>query len=759
MSLSAERPIVGTTRVAVATNPAFPAVRVMLRNQTGTGTVYLGGPDVTTADGYAWEPSQGPMPWTLDLGETLYAIVSGASQTLHVLAGVWTRRDEEGLVFDGLDLNPDDGGLYLEQLRNPPPKKRPEWQQGADADGSMLVRDPLLENREITLRLRVNPTATMNDALDQIAAVSQKIEEAERNLDGLELVWTPARSTRPVTFYVLTGSVDDVPIEAVGDGAGWFADRPAPVITVTLTCKPYGYEDQVTYPSDAPQPVTSPFATLDVPDVRGDAPAQAELVVTNEWLAALRWVEWGLEQRWHDPDDPTVLAFAGDDLSVTDTAGTIVGDEVHATLFSTPQPVAQTGTLEHVGTFRVYALVIAEPTSDPYSGSIRLRWHVGDNDATANPYTTLPFPGSSAPSVVDLGLVNIPQAQSGAQGWTGIIDAYGVTTDLRILGMRLVPAGEGYGLARAPVETSAPARALASDAFGGTSVTMDGRTGDFGGAWNTTFPGGDLDFQVGSSAASRLEDEVGTAFATLGPALTNTRVSARVFGNQTVFSGEVRSGLLARFVDTSNWIAAVVHRTDVSERTLVLLQCLAGTITELASSAFTADGNFQDLVITVDASGAIVAELRSSVTGNLLASVAVAAIGAAMTGGALEDGMAGLYDEVLATTTDVRGWGAFIAASPESASVVAHIDRTIEFRHDSVERQTADGATYGRPPSYRGGPFALPPAGDNGRTSRVVVHADTADLHSTPTGLDGASGTILGLQVRYRPRWIVVPGA
>jgi hypothetical protein len=79
----------------------------------------------------------------------------------------------------------------------------------------------------------------MNLALAKLTALSAKLEEAEQQPDGLALVWTPATSTTSMTMYVLSGQVDGLPISLSGDDAGWFL--LAPVITLRLTCKPFGY--------------------------------------------------------------------------------------------------------------------------------------------------------------------------------------------------------------------------------------------------------------------------------------------------------------------------------------------------------------------------------------------------------------------------------------------------------------------------------------------------------------------------------------
>src|SRR3990172_1611868 len=112
----------------------------------------------------------------------------------------------ESLVLDGLELNPLAGDYNVEGLRMVPPGKRQEWASGADADGASLVRDPLHENREIEVRLRIGQQSTMDTALAKVAAIIDKVEKADRTEGGIPLVWTPADSTKSFTFYVLSGS-------------------------------------------------------------------------------------------------------------------------------------------------------------------------------------------------------------------------------------------------------------------------------------------------------------------------------------------------------------------------------------------------------------------------------------------------------------------------------------------------------------------------------------------------------------------------
>lgn len=152
----------------------------------------------------------------------------------------------EGAVLDGLDLNSAAGALTLEAIDFPVPKKRYEWADNADIDGSLLIRDPLHDNRTIPMTIRVRPQTTMDNALAALASITKKLEECERNPDGLPFVCTPPGSAKTITFDVLSGEIDGLPRQVTGDVAGWFLTKPAPQISLTLTAKPFGRGADVT---------------------------------------------------------------------------------------------------------------------------------------------------------------------------------------------------------------------------------------------------------------------------------------------------------------------------------------------------------------------------------------------------------------------------------------------------------------------------------------------------------------------------------
>src|SRR3712207_2581799 len=125
----------------------------------------------------------------------------------------------ESFTISGTELN-DGVSFDMESFDAPPPAKRPTWITGADSDGAALVDDPKASNREITLRLRVVQQASMDLALAKLGTIIDLLEESEKQPDGLACVWTPANSTKSITFDCLSGEVVGVPVTTQGDDAG-----------------------------------------------------------------------------------------------------------------------------------------------------------------------------------------------------------------------------------------------------------------------------------------------------------------------------------------------------------------------------------------------------------------------------------------------------------------------------------------------------------------------------------------------------------
>jgi len=107
-------------------------------------------------------------------------------------------------------------------------------------------------------------------------------------------------------------------------------------------------------------------------------------------------------------------------------------------------------------------------------------------------------------------------------------------------------------------------------------------------------------------------------------------------------------------------------------------------------------------------------------------------------------------------SASARKYDDVVVAVPASESIALYSGRKIEIRHDSCERESIGGGTWGRPQSYRGSRFYVPPAGTDARTTRVAVKASRADLASSAD--DNLTDQIL-LTAVITPRCSVVPRA
>ena len=147
----------------------------------------------------------------------------------------------EGLTLNGLSLN--NGTTHiLTELQLPIPAKKPEWVEGADANGAVLMRDPLVENGTLVCKLDLY-TAYKDAANAAIGAIVDELEEADRNPAGIPVVWTPVNGTKSLTFYALSGEVTELPMDTKS------VDANVPTIAITLKCRPGGYGALVTGPS------------------------------------------------------------------------------------------------------------------------------------------------------------------------------------------------------------------------------------------------------------------------------------------------------------------------------------------------------------------------------------------------------------------------------------------------------------------------------------------------------------------------------
>jgi len=670
----------------------------------------------------------------------------------------------EAWTLDGVALM--GGNFDILELNVDPPKARPDWITAADSEGDALMRQPLHENRTITMRLRVTQQASMNAALDQVGVILDKFRSASATPDGIALVWTPANSTRAVTFDVLAGEIPELPIGLEDESWSWFKQRP--VFTLSMTAKPYWRGTEVL--TSTASSGTAPFVALDVPSVPGDVPALGRLIVTDTATQSRRHVEWGVENQYYvsgsspspliESDNMVTSGFAGAQITLSGAydPNADANDAVRATLFSFPVQVAGTGNLGHVGTFRVKCRVYPTLASgdDASVVKVRLSWQEADGPFHANPWVS-PVAVSRF-CEVDLGMITIPPAKSGTQRWSGRIEAYttsGATTDtLAVDYLLLIPAAEGYGRAKVPLLFEQPAALNAFDPFG-FSGALAARVAPLGGTWAGA---GDADDFAGAGTTGYLsvdrtavsDADLNTGrYAILGS--TNyTAAWAQVDASIDVGPYTGKLGVILRYTDTNNWLMATMD--PVAASFLNVRKRVAGTVTSLGTKSNVPIAGFPifyTLRLQVDTGGLWALWFWRTYDGTPGDPVLVGQDSALATGGALQTGKPGIYDANTTATAVQRRYDSFLSASLATADAALFSGRSIQFRYDGTIRQDSTGTYYGQPSAYRGSRFLVPPG-----TSRLVAKARRTDIDSM---FDEPITDTTQIQVGYTPRGLAVP--
>lgn len=681
----------------------------------------------------------------------------------------------ESISLGGTELN-DFTNYRVVGMDAPPPRKRYEWIDAADSDGGALARDPLYENRTITLKVRIAPQATMNAALQKISAIGSLLQEADVTPGGLALVWGPCQTTVTQTAYVLSGEITEMPITKNGGDQGWFFSLPTPVITLVLYCRPFLYGSEVT---EALGASATPILTDTLVGVPGDVPAEARLVIADNAGQARRYLEWGIEQRYYDAstslivdsDNMVTAGFSGTQSTITgaydpNAAGT---NAIRATIYSTPVSICGTGNLAHVGMFRVKGRVQTSlATATTWT---RFCWRAGSGQYHQNAWVKPTTQNGWCE--VDFGTITIPDLPLGTQQWDGFVQAYSTTNEgtfgvapgtFDVDYLVLVPVLEGYGRARADYVYQSGGMARFDDFDTGALLSgLSGRTADLGGTW-TLCNGLAIDWSKNSATQmirGAANDNYSYQMATLGASMTDTDVSVKLIsgwiypGVSTVGSG----GVCARYSTLSNVLRATVDYINspgaYCNVTFALVRCVSGTWTDMArteSFLITADAVYY-VRLVVYATGRAIATLTDSSGGEVARLSAVHSTLA--TGGALASGIPGLIDYWPYVTGNTRYYDDFTVATPLPDPLVIYGSRKTEIRWDGIVRADSAATVWGQPPRYRGSRVLIPPAGPNNRTSRVLVKAHREDIEAEGSTYvtDNLGGTLY-----YTPRYLTPRG-
>jgi hypothetical protein len=666
----------------------------------------------------------------------------------------------ESWTLDGLPLS--SGAFDLIELTADPPKQRPNWITAADSEAAALFRQPLHENRTITMKLKVRPQVSMDTALDRAGALVDKLYKASSTSSGISLVWTPNDSARSVTFTVLAGEIAGLPIGLTDEGYLWVLRQP--VVAITLTCQPYWFGVEVLTSTNSS---STPFNAFEIAGVTGDIPALGRLIITDTATQSRRHVEWGLEgpltynnatSLLVDSDNMVVTGFSGVQAVTTGAYDPNAAGNNSITL--TPiagATTAMAGTgdpLSHVGVFRVKARV----QSGSLSNLFRLSWKAGDGPTNHNTWAT---PISTAGWIeLDLGTITVPASTLGTQRWTGRVEVFGAATPgtVALDYLILVPQADGYGKARGAWSYSSGV-VVAYDTFTGTTAGggLNTRVAPLGGTWATSGDATDFVFSdnfLGTDAVESLSRTVAVSettgrFAILGSTnYTDSQIDARAH----FFTYNAEMSLILRWVDSSNFLRLRVKPGTTINVSVVLEQVIAGTPTTLATLPAGQLANFVPLTfrfrLIAYSSGTAIATTFSD-DGGTTFGLAVASSTAIATGGTLATGKPGINTRNTSAINAVHSWDDIQVSTPVAEPIALYSGRSMQVRYDDTLRQDSTGTYYGRPPSYRGARFLVPVG-----TSRVLVKARRNDVDAA---LDDQVTDALQVQVGWTARGLAVP--
>lgn len=664
----------------------------------------------------------------------------------------------EGFVLDGLDLNPSSGTTYTaSELRFTPAKKRPEWAENSDGDGSLLIRDPTFENSQWDATIVVD-AASRDAAHTAAGAITDKLEEAERQPLGIPLVWTPADSTKSLTFYVLTGELNGgVPIDVE---SGYFASPPRLTVPLTLTCRSFGYGAEVTVTSAGG---AGPLQIFSVAGVTGDVAAEARLIVTDTASQSRDLAVWGLEWRYQaaadlllTQPDLTATGFAG---TSTTRSGSVSTNVYRGTLTPSAVAVCGTGNQPHVGTFRPYLRCY------PTSTDIRVRLTYRDGDGPLRSLEWETPVAANAWNALDLGVITIPPKLLGTQRWQGQIEAYSATVGdtLDVDYLILMPAGEGFGRARRPLVFETPQVFSARDEFNQTAGALAGKVMPVGGTWAGAGDADDFSVETTGHTAQRTAvsdtssgEPVAVGRIALAGVATYTTVAVQVDVKFSAVGQGSRAFVFARYTDANNFVLASITQQGSTYFTFTIQRTVGGSDSIISTGAVTgvpqAANTWYTLRFLVDSSGR--AAFWVWPTGGSPGSPLMYDSDAALaTGGGIASGRVGFGDHKVSAGAVTRSYDNFAAFVPLD-NAVCFSGQSIEFRSDDTIREDSTGTYYGRPQEYRGAPFYVYPSGDEARTNRVAVMLRRNDIYTRPEPnvTDNQS-----VEVRWTPRYMYLP--
>lgn len=230
-----------------------------------------------------------------------------------------------------------------------------------------------------------------------------------------------------------------------------------------------------------------PWLVFTEATVAGDAPALGRLVIDNDEAGtSMRWFGWAIQQRYYSSASTAALFYQAESCALVAPTATAVGPAgasgggsnvaKNTALTTSQSSIMYLGTSAtaqtHIGTYRVFARVYA-PNTNTGTVSFSVTYiPYPQGQQITNPTVDLATTGTPVEqqwAVVDLGLITLPKARKGTQGWIGQLNAASTVSgdDINVDWIALLPAEEGYGEAYA-----LPGSSILVGSSGGTSVEI-----------------------------------------------------------------------------------------------------------------------------------------------------------------------------------------------------------------------------------------------------------------------------------------------
>lgn len=670
-----------------------------------------------------------------------------------------------------LEMQDPASGIVVQSFDAPHPDINVQYAQSMDTEGGQSVA-AAYQNRTITVAVRCFDTAVNGgQMMARVKQLQQKVGKLQREGGVIQLT---LKGGEVIRFTALREVKLEVPLDVQ------FRLRGSATCTLTVVCRPIGYGNELAL-SDHSE-TSLPVLRFTEGTIPGDVAALGRLVVDNDSSSDQLWLQWGLRSKTYSGTATAGLFFEAESrlrqggavLAARSGAsgGTVVRQGTLTTSYQSMLSLVSSGTVycQHVGSYNLMARVYdpggtAGVTSGGTVGNVSLaaEWAVGDfvqvtrNDpvspAVINDY-----------SIVNLGQVHIPKVTTGTQRWDARVLAKGTdfNQSVDVDCVWLNPVDEGSGVVEASVVVGASTQVYANDSFTGTpaGTALNGRTAPVGGSWATSGATTDYFFvdQFGTTAefvARNTDSDSDWRYAVLGSTnFAEVDVSARITSTASP-PADFYQGILVRYQSSATWLAFIARTVSATGGAfLYVWQKKSGTNSfwALNDQGPVVPGADYILRAVVYGTGLGIFTVLSPTTGAVMFQSRMQNADWSLSGG-LSLGKPGLIDQNSGSTGAIRLYDDFFTAVPNPADAAVYANQSLEVRSDRVQRENSGGAVWGPVGKYEGNYLFVPPSGQEGRTTEVIVKLS----RGVPESMGDSGIDDLSAQLFVTPRYLNVP--